>query len=333
MLDVFNSDAFTLTSMTAAINNQPFTPGFLGRSGLFEERGVNTLSVNIEEKNGVLTLLQTKPRGGPREGRERQRRKLRPFAIPHIPAYEYILADEVQGVREFGTEDQLETIESVRDGRLATLSNDMDATLEFHRTGAVKGIIYDADGETVLYNLFDEFEIDQPAEVDFDLDNANPASGVLRKKIGQTLRTGAQALGNLTPTSWMAICSDTFFDDLIAHPEVRGTYQYQQGAAQREGYVWTQVNYGGVTWVNLRNAATYSVATADKCHLFPIGIPGLFITRFGPANYLETVNTVGLPRYAKAAPDKFNTQLEIEAQMNPLNLCTRPGCLIQGKRT
>ena len=31
-------------------------------------------------------------------------------------------------------------------------------------------------------------------------------------------------------------------------------------------------------------------------------MPGLFVTRFGPANYVETVNTLGLPYYAKSEP-------------------------------
>ncbi|MNT53517.1 hypothetical protein D3C72_1906050 [compost metagenome] len=59
----------------------------------------------------------------------------------------------------------------------------------------------------------------------------------------------------------------------------------------------------------------------------------LFITRFGPANYIETVNTIGLPRYAKGVVDKWGKRVDFEAQSNPLNLCTRPRTLIQGKRT
>jgi hypothetical protein len=55
---------------------------------------------------------------------------------------------------------------------------------------------------------------------------------------------------------------------------------------------------------------------------------------FGPADYLDAVNAPGLPRYAKAAPDAgFGKWVSIEAQSNPLPLCTRPNVLIQAKRT
>ena len=39
---------------------------------------------------------------------------------------------------------------------------------------------------------------------------------------------------------------------------------------------------------------------------------------------METVNTVGLPRYAKLAPDgRFNQFVELHTQQNPLPLCLR----------
>ncbi len=73
---------------------------------------------------------------------------------------------------------------------------------------------------------------------------------------------------------------------------------------------------------------------ADKCHFFPVGVPGLFVNYFAPADYLEAVNTPGLPRYAKTAPDSsFNRWVDIQVQSNPLPICTRPNVLIQGKRT
>ena len=62
-------------------------------------------------------------------------------------------------------------------------------------------------------------------------------------------------------------------------------------------------------------------------------MPDLFITRFAPANYIETVNTIGLPRYAKGVVDQWGKRVDFEAQSNPLNICTRPRCLMKGKRT
>ncbi|MDK2124490.1 major capsid protein [Chitinimonas sp. DQS-5] len=70
----------------------------------------------------------------------------------------------------------------------------------------------------------------------------------------------------------------------------------------------------------------------DEAYAIPEGVSGLFITRFAPADYLETVNTLGLPYYAKIWPLANDKGLSLEAQSNPPNLCTRPRAVIQLKR-
>lgn len=341
VFDVFNSDPFSLTSLTDSINKQPFVPGYLGGLGLFAENRVSTTSVLIEEKDGVLYLVENKPRGAAGQQNQTEKRKARSLILTHLPTSDHILADEIQGVREFGSNDQAKAIENVVNGRLLTMSNSLDATLEHLRIGAIKGQILDSDGSTVIYNLFTEFGVTQEAEVDFDLDNAAPASGIVRKKCAQVVRTIGNNLGAVPFTGVHAVCGDAFFDDLIAHKEVRETYLAQQEAAElRKGYVnvgqtFGTVNYGGIVWTNYRGkVGTIDYVNTDKAHFFPIGVPGLFKTYFGPANYMETVNTLGLPKYAKIAPDmQFQKFVDIEAQSNPLPICTRPKVLMIAKRT
>jgi hypothetical protein len=41
------------------------------------------------------------------------------------------------------------------------------------------------------------------------------------------------------------------------------------------------------------------------------------------------VNTLGLPRYAKAIPSDNNKSVRLEMQTNPLSLCLRPRALIK----
>jgi Phage major capsid protein E len=62
----------------------------------------------------------------------------------------------------------------------------------------------------------------------------------------------------------------------------------------------------------------------------------LLIGRLGraPADFVETANTIGLPRYAKQAVDQqFARWVMLHVQSNPLPICTRPRVLIKGKRT
>lgn len=341
VFDVFNSDPFSLVSLTDSINKVPFVPGFLGKLGLFEEKGIATTSVLIEEKDGILYLVENRPRGSSPQQNQAEKRKARSLVLTHLPTGDRIKADEIQGVREFGSNDQAKAIQNVVNSRLATMSNSLDATLEHLRIGAIKGQILDSDGTTVIYNLFTEFGVTQETEVNFDLNNANPTSGVVRKTCAGIIRKIAVNLGAVPFSGVHALCGDAFFDDLIAHKEVRETYLGQQEAAElRGGYAqggmtYGSFNYGGITFTNYRGkVGAVDYINTDKAHFFPIGVTGLFKNYFGPADYIETVNTIGLPKYAKVSPDmQFQKFVDIEAQSNPLPICTRPKVLMLAKRT
>ena len=73
----------------------------------------------------------------------------------------------------------------------------------------------------------------------------------------------------------------------------------------REGYInagqtWGSFVFGGITWTNYRGYALgVPLIETDKAYLYPTGVPNLFTTIYGPANYIETVNTMGKPRYVK----------------------------------
>lgn len=336
VLDVFNSDAFGVTSMTAKINAQPFTPGRLGQLGIFEEQSVSTTTVMLEEKGGVISMIPNTPRGAAGVQTAANKRTARSFVTTHLPQEEQIMADEVEGVRAFGSENMMESVQAKVNERLGVLARNLDATLEHLRVGAIKGTILDSDGSTVIYNLFTEFGVSAITEQDFDLDNASPGTGALKKKCSLVIRLIADELGASAYTGILGVCGDAFFDDLIAHSQAEEAYRrYQESALLRSSQVYDRFYFGGITFENYRGGVggTPFVAT-DKCHFVPQGVPGLFPTYFAPANYVETVNTLGLPRYAKTALDsKFQKHVDIEGQSNPLPICTRPRVLIQAKRT
>lgn len=328
MLNVFSQNAFDIIQMTAAINAIPYVPGHLSAMGLFETSGITATTVAIEEQSGTLGLLSPTPRGGPGQTTDKEKRTIRSLAVPHFQLDDAVMADEVQGVREFGTQDQLQTVINRVNARMASRVPYFDATLEYQRIGAVKGIITYADSTTL--NLFTEFGVSQEAEQAFDLTN-NSAS--LAKKCMAVQRLIATNLGGLPYSGIHAFVGDNFFDDLVTNAEAVDTYKYQQGAALRDRLPYRQVTYGGITFENYRGGvgATAFVHT-DKAHFFPVGVPGLFQTWFAPADYMETVNTVGLPRYAKPILMDNGKGMRLEMQSNPLSICTRPKVLIQGKR-
>jgi hypothetical protein len=341
-LDIFNGDAFSVISMTDAVNNVPFVPGRAGQIINWNERGITTTTVMIESVDGVLKLLNPTPRGGPGETKAKDKRNARSLVVPHYQHDDGITADEVQGVRAFGQETEVQSVMGLVSNRLAEAVNlILDPTLEFQRLGAVKGIILNADG-TTLYNLFTEFGVSQETEIDFDLDNATPASGALRKKCATAVRLISDNLGGVTYSGVHAFCGNAFFDDIIAHTEVVESYKgTPMATVLREGYVLPNGNkiygafeFGGIVWENYKgkNGADAMVNT-DKCHIFAQGVPGLFRTVYAPADYIETVNTVGLPRYAKQWLTPNGKRVEMESQSNTLSYCTRPKTLLLGKRT
>lgn len=339
--NAFDGDAFNCLALTDAINAIPFVPGRAGQVAGWVEEGVPTTTIMIEEDGGELKLINPTPRGGPGETSKASARNARSLVIPHYQHDDFIAADSVQNVRAFGQTSQLEVLQDRVNAKLATnVQQKLDPTLEYQRVGALKGVILNADGST-LYNLFTEFGISQEAEIDFDLDAATPAAGVLRKKCAAAVRKIADNLGGVVVGAIYAECGDAFFDDLLAHPEVIESYKgTPMASVLRDGYVtpngtvYGVFEFGGIIWENYRGkvGGTSFVGT-DACHIFPTGVPGLWRTVYAPADYEETVNTLGLPRYAKQYPTPNGKGRNLEVQMNALNYCTRPKSLLKGKRT
>ncbi|WP_420801183.1 major capsid protein [Pseudomonas brassicae] len=67
----------------------------------------------------------------------------------------------------------------------------------------------------------------------------------------------------------------------------------------------------------------------DEARLVPEGVSDLFLSIYAPADYIETVNTEGLPYYSKIEEMPFGKGIDGEAQSNPLHICTRPRAVIR----
>lgn len=337
MLDLTSNPLFGVLALSESVNNAPHVPGRLSALIPWNERGITTTSLLLEEKNGVLAIVNPSPRGGVGDAVPKGRRTGRTLTIPHYQINDGVNADEVQGIREFGTEASLMTVRGYVDSRMEELAADFDITLEYQRLGAVKGIILNGDG-TVLYNLFTEFGVTQEAEIDFDLDDATPEDGELRERVQQTRRTISRNLLGAPISRVHAICGDDFFDALLKHKEVRDSYKNTSMATVlRESYVnmddrdtFGTFEFGGIVWENTQGEydGTPFVET-DKCYIFPIG-PNLWKTRFAPADYNETVNTVGAPRYSKMYQWPNDKGYALEMQSNALSYMTRPKALMKG---
>jgi hypothetical protein len=330
MQNLFDNPAFNTANLTAAINLVPNRYGRLESLNLFPAKPTRFRQIIIEERNGVLNLLPTMPPGSPGTVGTRGKRKVRSFVIPHIPHDDVVLPEEVQGIRAFGSETELETIAGVLARHLETMRNKHAITLEHLRMGALKGEILDADGSTI-YNLFTEFDI-QPTTHSLGLGDAKTN---IRNKCVKVLADMEKNLQGEFMTGVRCLCSPSFFEALTSHANVQEAYsRYQEGAWLRED-VRTGFTYGGITFEEYRGQASTADGAVRKfiadgeAHCFPVGTVDTFGTYFAPADFNETVNTLGQPLYAKQAPRQFERGTDLHTQSNPLPMCHRPGVLIK----
>ena len=56
-LDIFNDDAFSLSSLSQTITDIPRVPTQLGDEGLFEEYPIDTLSMMIERQGSAIKAI------------------------------------------------------------------------------------------------------------------------------------------------------------------------------------------------------------------------------------------------------------------------------------
>lgn len=336
ILDVF-SDIFTMSSLTDAISHVDYLPGRVGQLGLFESEGVPDRTIVIEEDPITLSLIPRTPWGGVPIPNTTDARIARPFVIPHVAMEDAIGPGEIQSVRAYAQGQTPSTsrmsVEEMRDRKLRVMQLKLQATLEYHRIGAIKGVVYDADGTTVIHNMFTEFNV---AQQSMSMVFSSSTTDVLGKiRAAQRLSIGA--LGNSPFTGWRALAGDTFFDQLFAHAKVEATYVNSESnrILRDEDITYGARAFGGVIWENYRGSVGgVDFIPSDQAYLFPTGVAGLFLQKNGPADWIDRVNQMpaspnGLPVEVRSEMKPGGKGINIEAQMNPLCLCTKPRAVIQ----
>lgn len=325
-MGIFDKDIFTLAALTAAINEVAYQPRRLGDLGVFQSEGISTTSMVIEKSGHQLGLVESKERGAPGNVVGGSKRTGVSFACAHLPTTATILADEVQNVRAFGTEDQEQAVQSVVNARLAKMAQRIDVTHEYHRIGAVKGKVMDADGTTVLVDLFQAFGITQKT-LAMGLDTATPD---VQGKCLDILELIEAGLGDLFFSGGRVLCGKAFWKKLVTHKEVKTAYERFQDGARLRDDLREELPFGGLIFERYRgNVAGQPFIADNEAYAMPMGVDELFITRFGPADYMDAVNTLGLPLYSSSERLDHNKGVSLEAQSNPAHLNTRPQSCIK----
>ncbi len=336
--------AFNLIELTDAINRRKHRIGQVGSLNLVQSKGVSTLKVAVEQMTeGNLGLLTPIERGAPAPQITKDKRTMIDLASVRIAAEDTINADELQGVRLFGSETQARMLAEARNESLDKITARIDATIEHHLLGMIQGIIKNPAGSTIL-NCYTAFGQSQAGEVNLELDEASDDTKTI-KAVQGIVRATWDALGELGQFGLDHIhcfTDSTGFDNLVASLAFRNSYKFDSVSSMlRDSTFGRAISWQGVTWEEYRlGNSGYSGGSfigTGKFKFFPVfqnPSDGIYRVRYVPSDGLKDVNEVGLPRYVKVKEDREYTGdprwIGIMGESNPLVYCTHPAALQRG---
>lgn len=333
-MNVFQQDAFSAISLTDAVRKSQTIPGLIGSLGLFTPKPVRTRTVAVEVKGNTLNIIQTSEAGAPRTRRANNKGDIRDLRVRRIEESSTITAEQLQGIRAFGSETELKTLQMEVAERQQNCIDDLSATVERLRLSCINGIVLDADDSTI-YDYYSTFGISQGAEIDFNWSARTKCKQYVANNVTRPI---VRALGGVAAPGMriVALCGDDFFDDMQENGEYRDAFKNTQNASKLlESTVFEAVDAWGVTWINYRGTDDNSKVAVgvDKVKFFPVGVRGLFQEAFAPAPTFSLVNTMGREWYSRIVVDKDRDEwADVEIESHRLPICTRPDALLQGNK-
>jgi hypothetical protein len=336
LADVFAGDGFTIYAMSKAIEKIPAVPQTISSLGIFEDVPVAQTLVAVEENQGVLMLVPTTHRGGPGTKIAAEKRKVHNFKVPHIQIDDFMSADDVLNVRAFGS-DQAQSVNDQLTRKLAVMRRSIDATTEYLRMGAISGLVaYPTNSVDSDINLFTAFGTSEQ-EVEFDPTNED-STDIIVESCADVRDNVEDALGGTPYNGIYALCGREFFRALLLNSDLRDLYKQQtallgaqQGVVDFARPNRMRVNFGGIIFEEYYGVVSgASFLADDEARFFPIGVPGLFQSIWAPADTVEAVGTLGQYIYAQQWSNSDGKSVQLQAQSNGLQICTRPRCLVKG---
>ena len=332
LANIFTGDAFSAVSLTKAINLVPTQYGRITNSGLFKTAPVRTNMVGMYIERGVIKLIKSGVRGAPVPQNAHTKGKLQPLSIPHFPLGDQLLAPSLAGVLNASEGGGFKEAQSELNKLLIALRANHDITKEFHKTGALQGVVYDADG-TILINFFEFFGVDRK-EVDFKLGTSGTDIGGLCTQVTDHIEDNL--LGD-TMTGVKALCGRTFFNKFTSHKTVKEAYLYHTKLNPNRDDVSGGFIFKGIDFSVYRAKAHFDLTDSAKDFIpdggvafYPDGTLDTFTELQAPAQTLTHMNTLGKPFYASMEIMDHDAGIDIQTESNVLPMCRRPGVLVSG---
>ncbi|MCF9489597.1 major capsid protein [Vibrio parahaemolyticus] len=314
---MLNDDLFSVSALTKAIKQTGIVPGRIKALKIFNSKGISTTDFSLEYQNGTVSLVKAGVRGQDIANQpDDKKRKVVKFSTTHLKQTDHLYADDYQNIRAFGSTTQEEQVQQQMVEKFNDMTRNNEATIEYQRVGALAGKVLDSDGSVIL-DLHKEFGI-EPV-----IDTIDLTAGTTKKQIRAIKKQAKAALKVTNVPRWIALCGSTFFDSLEVAPDVKESLVRTKDAEQLQDDN-DSISFGSVKWEEYDAfVGDTRFIAEDEALLIPV-IEGLCLTRFAPADYSETVNSLGLPHYAKAEPKRMNRGFDLECQSNPISIVTVP---------
>lgn len=331
-----NGRPFELVDYTDELLLIPNQWGLINELGLFSSEGISKHTVEFDESEGTLCLLQDMPRGERSKYNKDDYSKLHAVPVPHYNQDDSIKPEDVQGRRRSGTVNEDMRVADVRARKMQRMRMNWASTLEYARSKALQGTVYAPNG-TVSLNWYTEMGVLQKS-VDFVLGTTTT------NLIGKTEEVIAHIQDNIlsgeSVTEVVGLCSPEWFSKFIAHASVAEAYKYYSSTAEplrnRLGSGrYRTFEHAGVRLIEYRGTFKDGAGVAQKiiptgeAYFVPMGTSDMFKTYFSPAHKFDLVNTIGEEQYMFEYADARGTEIVIETESNFLNMVRRPQAVVK----
>lgn len=333
---------YTNQQLTEQINRHPNLFGLMNALNLFPAIGVASRVVEIRFEDGQLVVLASDEVGAPGQTTERETGDTIYVGLPHFPHLDNVLARDLQDFNDvIGGVKVPKAFATEVAKRLKTIRDHHAITREYLRLGALRGLVKDGKGKTVL-NLFDAFDIDEK-KIDFGL---KVDTTDVHSKFDDLVDYMAGAMRGETMTGVEIVCGRGWFSKFVQHPKVEKFWLNTQLAGQlanlernRLGGQWGRVfefqtvmvrEYTGtlpVRGVDGKPAPVKNMGDFEA-RAYPLGTSNTFATYDGPANHMAKVNQAGEEVFISAELMKHGAGVEFASQSNSLPICKRPEFLV-----
>lgn len=327
MANIFSgfADLFTVDSLTQSVINSPYVPSQIRDSGLFAAESIATTTVKLESDGITIGLVEASPRGSQGQVVAAQNnRTIVPFAVPHYAQYGTLLADSVQGIREFGSTTMTKTIQNEINKRLLVMKRQIDYTVEAQMLDAIRGLYRDSNGVTT--SLFTAFGKKQKT-LTIDLTSSTLD---LRVEMMKVIEAMEAELAGIYFTQPLICYGATKWRQLLANADLKAAYRNWEASGNLTKDGRMPFEYGGVYHERYRPSSLVKIAD-DEAYAIPMGVSQMFKMFYAPADYMETVNTLGQPYYSKSELMDFGKGVNLECQSNVFCINALPNAVIKVK--